>query len=93
LQKALGGLAAKAESFPDPSKLARELPHGEGPILSRSGKKFSKAKGKNNLGESILLFLAARPSRPLTCRKRLLCQGQALTGRYAPLDKAAVLPA
>ena len=27
-----------------------------------------------------------RPSRPLSCRKRRLCQGQALPGRFANLD-------
>ena len=33
-----------------------------------------------------LFSLAARPSRPRTCRKRRLCQGHARLGRFTGLD-------
>jgi hypothetical protein len=32
----------------------------------------------------MLIDLPSRPSRPLLCRNRRLCKGQALTRRFAP---------
>jgi len=90
--KVLGGLDARAENFPGLSKSARELPRGEGRTLSRSGKKFTEAKDKSN----------QRPRHFFPCRTSItpanLPEAAALSraspaGRYASLDKAAVLPA
>ena len=47
--KAHGGQDAKAGVFPGLSKSARALPPGEGQILSRCVKRFSKAKPRNEL--------------------------------------------
>ena len=45
---ALGGRVAEVDVSPSLSKSARGLPHGRGPILSRSGKRYSGEKSRND---------------------------------------------
>ena len=72
--KVLGGLDARAENFPACQNRRENFRVARGGHYRAPGKNSPRRRIKATKGQGIF-SLAARPSRPLICRKRLLCQG------------------